>query len=102
MACEPFRQWVIEDNFVAGRPEWEKAGAELVGDVIPFEQMKLRMLNGSHSSSLILVIWLVINTLMIVWMMKTIVLLRALMLQEQTPTLKVKGVDLQRYADPIN
>ncbi|EOK4627625.1 D-mannonate oxidoreductase, partial [Shigella sonnei] len=27
VACEPFRQWVIEDNFVAGRPEWEKAGA---------------------------------------------------------------------------
>ncbi|EOS9198997.1 D-mannonate oxidoreductase, partial [Shigella sonnei] len=26
VACEPFRQWVIEDNFVAGRPEWEKAG----------------------------------------------------------------------------
>lgn len=49
MACEPFRQWVIEDNFVAGRPEWEKAGAELVADVIPFEEMKLRMLNGSHS-----------------------------------------------------
>jgi fructuronate reductase len=40
---------VIEDNFVAGRPQWEKAGAELVADVIPFEEMKLRMLNGSHS-----------------------------------------------------
>ena len=49
VACEPFRQWVIEDNFVAGRPQWEKAGAELVADVIPFEEMKLRMLNGSHS-----------------------------------------------------
>ncbi|EGE3299219.1 hypothetical protein DLX66_21085, partial [Shigella flexneri] len=34
VACEPFRQWVIEDNFVAGRPEWEKAGAELVSDVL--------------------------------------------------------------------
>ncbi|MBB2292094.1 mannitol dehydrogenase family protein [Escherichia coli] len=49
VACEPFRQWVIEDNFVAGRPEWEKAGAELVSDVLPYEEMKLRMLNGSHS-----------------------------------------------------
>ncbi len=49
IACEPFRQWVIEDNFVAGRPEWEKAGAQLVTDVVPFEEMKLRMLNGSHS-----------------------------------------------------
>ncbi len=40
----------LNSNFVAGRPEWEKAGAEkLVADVIPFEEMKLRMLNGSHS-----------------------------------------------------
>lgn len=49
IACEPFRQWVIEDNFVAGRPEWELAGAEIVADVGPYEEMKLRMLNGSHS-----------------------------------------------------
>lgn len=49
IACEPFRQWVIEDNFVAGRPEWDIAGAEFVDDVVPYEEMKLRMLNGSHS-----------------------------------------------------
>ncbi len=49
VVCEDFRQWVIEDNFVAGRPEWEKAGAMLVDNVIPYEEMKLRMLNGSHS-----------------------------------------------------
>ncbi|QMV15600.1 mannitol dehydrogenase family protein [Vibrio spartinae] len=49
IACEPFRQWVIEDNFVAGRPEWDVAGAEFVDDVVPYEEMKLRMLNGSHS-----------------------------------------------------
>ncbi|MGF1684130.1 fructuronate reductase [Photobacterium minamisatsumaniensis] len=49
IACEPFRQWVIEDNFVNGRPEWDVAGAEFVADVVPFEEMKLRMLNGSHS-----------------------------------------------------
>ncbi|MCW8330996.1 fructuronate reductase [Photobacterium sp. SDRW27] len=49
IACEPFRQWVIEDNFVNGRPEWDIAGAEFVSDVVPFEEMKLRMLNGSHS-----------------------------------------------------
>ncbi|HAG3148385.1 TPA: mannitol dehydrogenase family protein [Salmonella enterica] len=49
VACEPFRQWVIEDTFVAGRPLWENAGATLVADVVPFEEMKLRMLNGSHS-----------------------------------------------------
>lgn len=49
IACEPFRQWVIEDNFVAGRPDWNVAGAEFVEDVVPYEEMKLRMLNGSHS-----------------------------------------------------
>jgi fructuronate reductase len=48
--AEPFRQWVIEDRFVMGRPAWEKAGAQLVVDVEPFEFMKLRMLNGAHST----------------------------------------------------
>ena len=47
---EPFKQWAIEDNFVAGRPRWEDVGAELVADVAPFETMKLRLLNGSHSA----------------------------------------------------
>jgi fructuronate reductase len=50
VVCEPFRQWVIEDAFVAGRPAWDRAGAELVDDVAPFEAMKLRLLNGSHSA----------------------------------------------------
>jgi fructuronate reductase len=48
--CEPFRQWVIEDRFPAGRPAWERAGAQLVDDVMPFELAKLRMLNGTHST----------------------------------------------------
>lgn len=48
---EPFRQWVIEDDFVDGaRPAWEACGAELVADVAPFEMMKLRCLNGTHSA----------------------------------------------------
>jgi fructuronate reductase len=47
--CEPFSQWVVEDRFAAGRPAWEKSGAEMVADVAPFEEMKLRLLNGSHS-----------------------------------------------------
>jgi fructuronate reductase len=47
--CEPFSQWVVEDRFAAGRPAWETAGAEMVTDVAPFEEMKLRLLNGAHS-----------------------------------------------------
>jgi len=46
---EPFTQWVIEDRFAGPRPAWEKAGATLTDDVAPFEQAKLRMLNGTHS-----------------------------------------------------
>ncbi|WP_089082773.1 mannitol dehydrogenase family protein [Aquitalea magnusonii] len=49
VTSEPFRQWVIEDHFPQGRPAWERVGVQLVADVSPFEEMKLRMLNGSHS-----------------------------------------------------
>lgn len=48
---EPFRQWVIEDSFVNNeRPDFGKVGAQLVSDVAPFEDMKLRCLNGTHSA----------------------------------------------------
>ncbi len=50
VVCEPFRQWVIEDRFPLGRPAWEESGAELVADVRPYEAMKLRLLNASHSA----------------------------------------------------
>jgi len=46
---EPFRQWVIEDRFAGPRPRWEAAGALIVKDVRPYEEAKLRMLNGAHS-----------------------------------------------------
>jgi fructuronate reductase len=50
VVTEPFTQWVIEDRFPSGRPAFSKAGAQFVSDVRPFELMKLRMLNGSHST----------------------------------------------------
>jgi fructuronate reductase len=50
VVCESFSQWVIEDWFPLGRPAWETTGAELVDVVRPYEEMKLRLLNGSHSS----------------------------------------------------
>lgn len=46
---EAFTQWVIEDRFCGPRPPWEDAGALFVKDVAPYENMKLRMLNGTHS-----------------------------------------------------
>ncbi len=47
---EPFCQWVIEDQFPLGRPDWTLAGAEMAHDVAPYEAMKLRLLNASHSA----------------------------------------------------
>ena len=45
---ENYRQWVIEDAFCAGRPDWDKAGATFTNDVHAFEAMKIRILNGGH------------------------------------------------------
>jgi mannitol 2-dehydrogenase len=50
VACEPFRQWVLEDKFCNGRPALEKVGVEFVVDVAPHELMKLRILNGGHAA----------------------------------------------------
>ena len=50
VACEPFRQWVLEDHFPTGRPPLEKVGVEFVGDVAAHELMKLRILNGGHAA----------------------------------------------------
>lgn len=50
IVCEPFTQWVIEDRFTGPRPAWQDAGALLTGDVRPYQAMKLRLLNGSHSA----------------------------------------------------
>ncbi len=47
--CEDFIQWVVEDNFIAGRPEWEKVGVQFTMDVTPYENMKLSLLNASHT-----------------------------------------------------
>jgi len=50
VVCEPFTQWVLEDHFGQGRPPFEEAGVQMVGDVVPYELMKLRLLNASHQA----------------------------------------------------
>ncbi|PWJ57057.1 mannitol 2-dehydrogenase [Dyadobacter jejuensis] len=47
--CEDFIQWVIEDDFVAGRPAWDLVGVQFTDDVSAFENMKLSLLNASHT-----------------------------------------------------
>ncbi|EOG8081478.1 mannitol dehydrogenase family protein [Citrobacter sp. CK184] len=99
ISCEPFIQWVIEDNFVAGRPQWEVAGVQMVDDVLPWEQMKLRMLNGSHS--FLAYLGYLAGFQHISDCMQDSVFREAayrLMMNEQAPTLRITNVDLSRYA----
>lgn len=48
VVAEPFLQWVVEDRFCAGRPDWESVGIQMTDDVHPYEMMKIRLLNTSH------------------------------------------------------
>ncbi|MDN5918641.1 MAG: mannitol dehydrogenase family protein [Pseudonocardia sp.] len=50
VVCEPFTQWVLEDHFAAGRPAFAEAGVQVVDDVVPYEMMKLRLLNATHQA----------------------------------------------------
>ncbi|MFG1686795.1 mannitol dehydrogenase family protein [Nonomuraea sp. NPDC049269] len=49
VVTEPYSEWVLAGDFPAGRPAWEEAGARFMADVTPFEDRKLRLLNGGHS-----------------------------------------------------
>ncbi|MDU2938718.1 MAG: fructuronate reductase [Enterobacteriaceae bacterium] len=102
ISCEPFIQWVIEDNFVAGRPEWEVAGVQMVEDVMPWEQMKLRMLNGSHT--FLACLGYLAGHQHISDCMQDAPFrhaARRLMSDEQAPTLKITDVDLNAYAESL-
>lgn len=103
VTCEPFIQWVIEDNFSNGRPEFEKVGVQFVPDVKPYEKMKLRLLNAGHS---------VLGLLGAIHGHPTInacmeddlfvSYLRAFMDKEATPVLdKLEGIDLSAYKDSL-
>ena len=50
VVCEPYTQWVLEDHFPSGRPRFEDVGVQIVDDVVPYELMKLRLLNASHQA----------------------------------------------------
>ena len=100
---EAFSQWVVEDHFPLGRPGWEAEGVEMVSDVAPFETMKLRMLNGSHSLLAYLGALAGIETVFDgVSHTPLRALLRRYMLEEAAPTLEMpEGTDLTAYADSL-
>ncbi|WP_017446757.1 mannitol dehydrogenase family protein [Gayadomonas joobiniege] len=103
ITCESFSQWVIEDEFSDGRPNWDAVSAQFVPDVTPYETMKIRLLNAGHS---------VLGLLGSIHGYQTIdetvsdplfaKYLRAFMDEEVTPVLApVEGIDLEEYKDAL-
>ncbi|WP_227369488.1 mannitol dehydrogenase family protein [Halomonas sp. M20] len=103
VVCEAFAQWVVEEDFPQGRPAWEADGVEMVSDVAPFEAMKLRMLNGSHSLLAYLGALDGIATVFEAVSRDDLeTLLRRYMLEEAAPTLAMpEGTDLEEYAERL-
>jgi fructuronate reductase len=107
---EPFFDWAVEDEFAAGRPDWSLGGARFVLDAEPFERLKLRMVNGTHSSIAYLgamALWHTVDKAIAQSPLRQHI--EALMRDEIEPTLaNLPGVDLaayranllQRYANP--
>jgi mannitol 2-dehydrogenase len=103
VVCEPFTQWVLEDAFTDGRPPYEDAGVQVVGDVEPYELMKLRLLNASHQA---LCYFGYLCGYRLVHEAAQDPLFRAFLLgymdTEATPTLPaVPGVDLTEYKQTL-
>ena len=100
---EQFTQWVIEDNFPQGRPDWAAVGAELVEDVAPYEAMKLRLLNGAHS--MLAYLGSLKGHVTVAEAMADPELgafIAAFMVEDVTPTLDVpKGADIAAYRDAL-
>ncbi len=103
VVAEPFSQWVIEDDFLAPRPRWELAGAELVTDVSAHEELKLRVLNGSHSSLAYLGALAGLGTVAeAAGEPRLEAFVRRLVLEEVAPTLSLPpGVELAGYLDAV-
>ena len=103
VVCETFTQWVIEDRFPAGRPAWERVGAQFVADVAPYEFMKLRLLNASHlavSGLGRLAGYVTVDEAMAEPLMTRY--MAALMDRETGPTLpEIPGIDLAAYKSTL-
>jgi fructuronate reductase len=111
IVTEPFSQWVIEDDFTGDRPAWERSGAQFVLEVAPFELMKLRLLNGAHSTLAYLGYLMGCPTVAAAMAEPDLaVLVEDMMREEVTPTLPALGgfdvtayraALLQRFRNPV-
>ncbi len=100
---EPFSQWVIEEKFAGPVPAWDRVGAQFVPEVAPFEEMKLRQLNASHSTLAYLAAPAGIDTVAAAVALPAMrSMLRELMVLETAPTLTGLGeFDLAAYQDQL-
>lgn len=100
---EPFSQWVVEDRFALGRPAWELEGVQMVEDVKPYELMKLRLLNGAHSTLAYLGYLAGYDTIAETMADSAFArLARNMMDEEVTPTLTIPpGADVEEYKDSL-
>jgi len=101
--CEDYIQWILEDNFCDGRPSFDDVGVQIVTDVDPYEKMKVRLLNGSHSA-LSYISYLMgyreVDTAMHDPLIANFV--RLYMDTDITPTLPdVPGINLDSYKDKL-
>ncbi len=103
VVTEAFSQWVIENNFATAIPPWENAGAQLVDNIAPFETMKLRLLNASHSTMAYIGCLVGLSTVADVIENNTIRnFIIELMRTELAPTLEIPtGFDLDNYQQDL-
>ena len=102
VVAEPFNQWVIEDKFCAGRPDWEAVGVQMTDDVHPYELAKLRLLNAGHS--LLGFSGSLLGYTYTSEAMKYEPIRRAIkgLMDEVTPTLSpLPGVDIKKYKQTL-
>ena len=98
VTTEPFIQWVVEDQFVLGRPAWERVGVQMTRNVEPYEKMKIRLLNGGHQAMCYIGMLLgyryapeALADAQINWLLQTF-------MEEVTPLVPpVPGIDLEDY-----
>lgn len=107
VVAEPFFDWAVEDDFVAGRPDWILYGARFVAEAEPWEKLKLRMVNGTHSAIAYLGVlagWATVDAAMAQAPLRRH--LQILMRDEIAPTLPALDSSayqaqlLQRFANP--
>ena len=99
VVTEPFTQWIVEDHFPAGRPDFAAAGVQLVSDVTPFEHMKLRLLNASHSALAYLGYLAGYETIAAAMTNERFVAYARQVMEDAAPTLAMpEGTDLAAYS----